>query len=157
MADKFHIDSLDKKILTLLIKDARMPFLEVARRCKVSGAAIHQRVQHMLDAGVISGTQFNLNPKGLGYLTCAYIGIQVNLTSTSTHEEVFNRIRKIPEIVECHHITGKYSLLIKIYTRNNEHLKSIITEQIQSIPEIILTETFISLEEGFYRQVTLEF
>ena len=157
MADKFHIDSLDKKILTVLIKDARMPFLEVARRCKVSGAAIHQRVQHMLDAGVISGTQFNLNPKGLGYLTCAYIGIQVNLTSTSTHEEVFNRIRKIPEIVECHHITGKYSLLIKIYTRNNEHLKSIITEQIQSIPEIILTETFISLEEGFYRQVTLEF
>jgi len=157
VADKFHIDSLDKKILTLLIKDARMPFLEVARRCKVSGAAIHQRVQHMLDAGVISGTQFNLNPKGLGYLTCAYIGIQVNLTSTSTHEEVFNRIRKIPEIVECHHITGKYSLLIKIYTRNNEHLKSIITEQIQSIPEIILTETFISLEEGFYRQVTLEF
>ena len=156
MADKFHIDSLDKKILTLLTKDARIPFLEVARRCKVSGAAIHQRVKHLLEARVISGTQFNLNPKGLGYLTCAYIGIQVNLTSTSTHEEVFNRIRKIPEIVECHHITGKYSLLIKIYARNNEHLKSILVENIQSIPEITLTETFISLEEGFDRQVALE-
>jgi Lrp/AsnC family transcriptional regulator, regulator for asnA, asnC and gidA len=156
MADKFHIDSLDKKILSFLTKDARMPFLEVARRCKVSGAAIHQRVQHMLDSMVISGTQFNLAPKGLGYLTCAYIGIQVNLTSTSTHQDVFNRIRKIPEIVECHHITGKYSLLIKIYARNNEHLKSVITEQIQSIPEIILTETFISLEEGFDRQVPLD-
>jgi Lrp/AsnC family transcriptional regulator, regulator for asnA, asnC and gidA len=156
MTDKFHIDSLDKRILNLLTRDARMPFLEVARRCKVSGAAIHQRVQHMLEAGVVSGTQFNLNPKGMGYLSCAYIGIQVNLSSTSTHQEVFNRIRKIPEIVECHHITGKYSLLIKIYARNNEHLKCIITEQIQSIPEIILTETFISLEEGFVRQVPLE-
>jgi Lrp/AsnC family transcriptional regulator, regulator for asnA, asnC and gidA len=156
MTDRFHIDSLDKKILNLLTRDARMPFLEVARRCRVSGAAIHQRVQQMLEAGVVSGTQFNLSPKGLGYLSCAYIGIQVNLSSTSTHQEVFNRIRKIPEIVECHHITGKYSLLIKIYTRNNEHLKNIITEQIQSIPEIILTETFISLEEGFDRQVPLE-
>lgn len=156
MADKFHIDSLDKKILTLLTKDARMPFLEVARRCKVSGAAIHQRVQHMMEARVITGTQFNLNPKGLGYLTCAFVGIQVNLTSTSTHEEVFNRIRKIPEIVECHHITGKYSLLIKIYARDNEHMKSILVERIQSIPEISLTETFISLEEGFDRQVALE-
>ncbi|MEI6749604.1 MAG: Lrp/AsnC family transcriptional regulator [Bacteroidales bacterium] len=157
MADKFHIDSLDKKILSLLTKEARMPFLEVARRCKVSGAAIHQRIQHMLEARVISGTQFNLSPKGLGFLSCAFIGIQINLTSTSTHEDVFNRIRKIPEIVECHHITGKYSLLIKIYARDNEHLKRIITEQIQSIPEISLTETFISLEEGFDRQVSLEF
>jgi Lrp/AsnC family transcriptional regulator for asnA, asnC and gidA len=156
MADKFHIDSLDKKILSLLTKDARIPYLEVARRCKVSGAAIHQRVRHMMEARVISGTQFNLNPKGLGYLSCAFIGIQINLTSTSTHVDVFNRIRKIPEIVECHHITGKYSLLIKIYARDNEHLKNIITEQIQSIPEIALTETFISLEEGFDRQVVLE-
>jgi Lrp/AsnC family transcriptional regulator, regulator for asnA, asnC and gidA len=156
MADRFHIDSLDKKILVLLTRDARMPFLEVARRCKVSGAAIHKRVQHMLEAKVISGTQYNLNPKGLGYLSCAYIGIQVNLTSTSTHQEVFNKIRRITEIVECHHITGKYSLLIKVYTRDNEHLKKIITEQIQSIPEITLTETFISLEEGFHRQIPLE-
>ena len=156
MIEKFHIDSLDKKILTLLTKDARMPYLEVARRCKVSGAAIHLRIQHLVEARVVSGTQFNLNPKGLGYLTCAYIGIQVNLTSTSTHEEVFNRIRKIPEIVECHHITGKYSLLIKIYSRDNEHLKNILVEKIQSIPEISLTETFISLEEGFDRQVALE-
>ena len=150
------IDSLDKKILALLTKDARMPYLEVARSCKVSGAAIHQRVQHLFDSKVVSGTQFTLNPKGLGFHTCAYIGIQVNLTSTSTHEEVFNRIKKVPEIVECHHITGKYSLLVKIYATNNEHLKKIIVENIQSIHEITLTETFISLEEGFDRQVTID-
>ena len=156
MANKFHIDSLDKKILALLTKDARMPYLEVARSCKVSGAAIHQRVQHLFDSKVVSGTQFTLNPKGLGFHTCAYIGIQVNLTSTSTHEEVFNRIKKVPEIVECHHITGKYSLLVKIYATNNEHLKKIIVENIQSIHEITLTETFISLEEGFDRQVTID-
>ncbi|MBK7173831.1 MAG: Lrp/AsnC ligand binding domain-containing protein [Bacteroidales bacterium] len=147
------IDMLDKRILDYLLKDARMPYLEIARRCKVSGAAIHQRIQKLKESGVISSAQVVLSPKGLGYMTCAYIGIQVNLVSTSTHDEVFRKIRHIPEIVECHHISGKYSLLIKLYTQNNEHLKKIIVEQIQSIPEITFTETFISLEEGFDRQL----
>jgi len=153
MAKNFHLDGLDKRILNFLTSDARTPFLEIARKCKVSGAAIHQRVQKMIDAGVISGTQFNISPKGVGYNTCAFIGIQVNLTSTITHEEVFEKIRQIPEIVECHHITGKYSLLVKIYAHNNEHLKKIIVENIQSVIEIVNTETFISLEEGFVRQL----
>jgi len=150
------VDALDRRILEFMMKDARMPYLEIARRCKVSGAAIHQRIQKLKDSGVISGSQVVLNQKGLGYMTCAFIGIQVNLTSTSTHDEVFKKIRQIPEIVECHHISGKYSLLIKIYTQNNEHLKKIIVEQIQSIPEISFTETFISLEEGFDRQLPVK-
>ena len=152
----FKLDSLDKRILSILIKDARVPFLEVARKCKVSGAAIHQRIHRMLEAKVISGSQFNIDPKGLGYHTCAYIGLQVNLTSISTHEEVFKRISQVPEIVECHHITGKYSLLIKIYAHNNEHLKHIIVKKIQSIAEISSTETFLSLEEGFTRHLPIE-
>ncbi|NWJ51081.1 MAG: Lrp/AsnC ligand binding domain-containing protein [Bacteroidetes bacterium] len=155
MVQDFHLDSLDKKILEFLTADARMPFLEVARKCKVSGAAIHQRVQKMTEAGVIKNTQVMLSTKGLGYLTCAFIGIQINLTTTRTHEQVFEKIRQIPEITECHHITGKYSLLIKIYTRNNEHLKQVLVEKIQSIPEITFTETFLSLEEGFSRQVKI--
>jgi len=156
MDNNLQIDSFDTKILKFVTQNARIPFLEVARECNVTGAAIHQRMQKLLDAGVLSGSQFNLNPKGLGYYTCAYIGIQVNLSSTSTHQEVFRRIKEIPEIVECHHISGKYSLFVKVYTKNNEHLKRVIVEQIQSIPAITNTETFISLEEGFTRQIPIE-
>ncbi len=153
MHSNFHLDTLDRRILALLLEDARMPFVEVARRCRVSGAAVHQRVARLTEAGVIEGSQFRLSAKALGYMTCAYIGIQVNLTSTSTHNEVFKKIEQIPEIVECHHISGKYSLLVKIYTLNNEHLKQVIVERIQSIPEISFTETFISLEAGFEREL----
>ncbi|MBN2173075.1 MAG: Lrp/AsnC ligand binding domain-containing protein [Bacteroidales bacterium] len=156
MPHNFHLDSLDRRILTILTQNAREPFLEVARKCGVSGAAIHQRVQKMIDEGVIKGSQFNLSPKGLGYMTCAFVGIQVNLTSETTHQKVFQQIKEIPEIVECHHITGKYSLLVKIYTYSNEHLKQILVEKIQSIREITSTETFISLEEGFHRQLPVE-
>jgi Lrp/AsnC family transcriptional regulator for asnA, asnC and gidA len=153
MKNKIQIDSLDRRILKILSKDARTPFLEIARECNVSGAAIHQRIQKMKESGIITGSQFNISPQNVGYLTCAFIGLQVNLTSTRTHQEVFNKIMKIPEIVECHHVTGKYSLLAKIYTYNNEHLKQIIVEKIQSIVEITATETIISLEEGFTRQL----
>lgn len=156
MAAYFHLDSLDKRILKILMQNARIPFLEVARQCGVSGAAVHQRVQKMIDEGVIAGSSVNVNPSKVNYLTCAFVGIQVNLTHESTHENVFRKITEIPEIVECHHITGKYSLLVKIFTRNNEHLKKILVEKVQSIIEITSTETFISLEQGFQRQLPIE-
>jgi Lrp/AsnC family transcriptional regulator, regulator for asnA, asnC and gidA len=156
MKNNFQIDNLDHKILDLITIDARIPFLEVARKCNISGAAVHQRVQKLVDAGIISGSGFHLSPKGLGYITCAFIGLQVNLISTSTHDNVFNKISEIPEIVECHHITGRYSLLLKIFARSNEHLKKLIVEKIQSIPEIVSTETYISLEEGFTRTLPVK-
>jgi DNA-binding Lrp family transcriptional regulator len=90
----------------------------------------NEAFQKMKEAGVITGSQFNISPKNVGYFTCAFIGLQVNLTSTRTHQEVFNKIMKIPEIVECHHVTGNYSLLAKVYCNNNEHLKKIIVENI---------------------------
>ncbi len=153
MNGNFQIDKTDHKILEVLTRNARMPFLEVARICGISGAAVHQRVQKLMDAGVIKGSQFNLNPKGLGFQTCAFIGIQINLNANSSHQEVFQKIMKVPEIVECHHISGKYSLFVKVYTKNNEHLKKVIVEHIQSIVEVASTETFISLEEGFSRNL----
>jgi len=152
---KYQIDSLDKKILRILMKDARLPYLEIARLCDVSGALIHLRLNKMLKAGIVKGTHLSLNPKGVGLLTCAFIGIQVNLTSTRTHEEVFKKIEEIQEIVECHHISGKYSLLAKVYTADNEQLKNTIIEKIQSIPEIVSTETLISLQEGFIRNIEI--
>lgn len=156
MQNDFHLDGLDRKILGFLTGNARLPFMEVARKCKVSGAAIHQRVKAMADAGIFSGSQYTLEPKALGYETCAFIGIQVHLLTTRSHQEVFNKISRIPEIVECHHISGKYSLLIKVYAKDNEHLKNLIIEKIQSIPEVTFTETFISLQEGFIRQIPVE-
>ena len=155
MQEKLQIDSLDKKIIALLLTNARIPFVEVARRCKVSGAAIHQRVNQLLNSGILSGSQFNVQPRKMGYYTCAFIGIQVNLLTTKSHAEVFRKIRQITEVVECHHISGRYSLFIKVYARDNEHLKNIIVEKLQSIPEVTATETYVSLQEGFMRQLSL--
>ena len=73
-----QLDELDEKILKLIIGNARMPFLEVARICNVSGAAIHQRIQKLTNLGVIKGSEFIVDNTKVGYETCAYIGLYLN-------------------------------------------------------------------------------
>jgi len=148
------IDALDEKILKLITQNARIPFLEVARECGVSGAAIHQRVQRLFNIGVVQGSEFIVNPTKLGYNTCAYMGIY--LDKAKYHRQVVEALRKIPEIVECHYTTGQYAIFIKIQTKNNVHLKQIIDNELQEIEGIARTETFISLEMDFKRQVPIK-
>jgi len=147
------IDALDEKILKLITKNARIPFLEVARECGVSGAAIHQRVQRLFNIGVVSGSEFLLNPQKLGYYTTAYMGIY--LEKANSHRRVVQELVKIPEIVECHYTTGQYAIFIKVQTKTNKHLKKLIDEKLQEIEGIARTETFISLEMEFKRQVEI--
>ncbi len=148
------IDQLDEKILKLITKNARIPFLEVARECGVSGAAIHQRVQRLFNIGVLTGSEFLVNPQKLGYNTCAYMGIY--LEKAKYHTQVVAAMRDIPEIVECHYTTGQYAIFIKIQTKTNKHLKKIIDEKLQEIEGIARTETFVSLEMDFKRQVAVQ-
>lgn len=149
-----NIDELDEKILKLITKNARIPFLEVARECGVSGAAIHQRVQRLLNLGVVSGSEFLVNPQKMGYFTCAYMGI--HLEKAKFHKQVVAELTKIPEVVECHYVTGSYAIFIKVQTKTNKHLKKLIDEDLQEIEGIARTETFISLEMEFKRQVPIK-
>jgi len=149
-----NIDELDQKILKLITKNARIPFLEVARECGVSGAAIHQRVQRLMNVGVVIGSEFVVSPEKLGYNTCAYMGI--HLEKASYHREVVEELKKIPEIIECHYTTGSYAIFIKLMTKTNKHLKQIIDDEFNNINGIARTETFMSLEMEFKRQVPVK-
>lgn len=151
MEEPLHIDSLDKKILSIIQGNARIPFLEVARECGVSGAAIHQRVQKLTKMGVITGSEFIVDPKKVGYHTCAYIGIF--LEKAGLYKDVVKQLREIPEITQCDYTTGNYSIFVKVYTRDNLHLKEILADKLQSITGVARTETFICLEESFNRHL----
>jgi len=149
-----QIDRLDKKILQLISQDARIPFLEVARECNVSGAAIHQRIQKLRNTGIIKGSEFVIDTYKVGFQTCAYIGI--TLSEVQSFVSVAEELKKIPEIVECHYATGKYSMFVKIYARDNRHLLQIILDKMSPIKGIAHTETFqISLDEVFRRQLSV--
>ena len=149
------IDNLDKKILSILSKKARIPFKDVAAECGVSRAAIHQRVQRLIDSDVITGSGFDVNPKSLGYSTCTYVGI--TLERGSMYKEVVKRLELIPEVVECHFTTGPYTMMVKLYARDNEQLMHLLNGQLQEIPGVVATETLISLEQNIRREIPVEF
>lgn len=147
-----NLDSLDKKILHLIAEDARIPFLEVARACNVSGAAIHQRIQKLTCLGILKGSQFVIDPEKIGYETCAYIGLF--LKNPEKFDEVVEALRQIPEVVECHYTTGGFDMFIKIYAFNNHHLLNIIHDKLQPLG-LSRSETIISFNAAINRQLPL--
>ena len=147
-----RLDALDKKILELVIADARIPFLEVARACNVSGAAIHQRIQKLTNIGILKGSQFNIDPEKIGYETCAFIGLY--LKDPEKFDDVVEELRKIPEVVECHYTTGGYDMFIKIYAYNNHHLLNVIHDKLQPLG-LSRSETIISFNEAINRPITI--
>ncbi len=147
------IDSLDKKILGIVMNNARIPSKDVAAECGVSRAAIHQRLQRMMDLNVITGSSYNVNPKALGYRTCTFIG--VNLERGAMYRDVVPELEKIPEIVECHFTTGPYTMLIKLFARDNEHLMDLLNNKIQNIHGVNGTETLISLDHSIHRKIPI--
>ena len=136
----------------MIAEDARIPFLEVARSCNVSGAAIHQRIQKLNNMGVLKGSKFIIDPEKIGYETCAYMGL--NLKNPEKFDAVVDELKKIPEVVECHYTTGDYDMFIKIYAVNNHHLLNIIHDRLQPLG-LSRSETIISFNSAFSRQLPI--
>lgn len=147
------IDKLDLQIMEIISENARIPFKEVAAACGVSRAAIHQRVQRLIDMNVIVGSGYNVNPKSLGYKTCTYVGVR--LEKGSMYKAVVAKLKDIPEIVECHFTTGPYTMLIKLYARDNEQLMDLLNNRIQGIQGVDSTETLISLDQSIKREIPI--
>lgn len=150
---QIEIDGIDKEILRDLMEDARKPILQIAKKVGISGAAIHQRMRKLEQAGVISGSKFVVNTKVLGYTTMAFVGIY--LEKAANNSDAVRELKKIPEVLECHYTTGNWSILIKIICKDNEHLMQLLNKKIQTIEGVSRTETFISLEQQIERQIVI--
>ncbi len=149
------LDAIDRKILKYLVNNARMPYLEIARECGISGAAIHQRIHKLTEAGVILGSYTVVSPKLLGFDVCAYINI--TLKDTQLLQTTIRELEKIPEIVEAHVISGKGNIQVKLYCIDNDHLMRTIFDSVLRIQGVASTETTISLQEVFSRPLNLDF
>ena len=147
------LDKLDRQILEIISKNARIPFKDVAEACGISRAAIHQRVQRLIESKVIVGSGYYINPKALGFNTCSYIGIK--LERGSMCKDVVPQLEKIPEIVEINYTTGPYMLLIKLFARDNEHLLELLNGDILEIQGVTETETLMSLRTSLKRELPM--
>ncbi|TND09307.1 MAG: transcriptional regulator [Bacteroidetes bacterium] len=153
-APDYQLDKLDRQILRILVRDATIPYTDIAKELVVSGGTIHVRMKKLREMGVVTGSHLSVNPAKLGYDITAFIGIY--LDKGSEYHDAVARMKKIPELVELHYTTGSYSMFAKIICKSTEHLRQVLNEKIQTIRSVERTETFISLEESIRRQVSID-
>lgn len=154
MAQNFQLDKLDKQILSMLMKDATIPYTEIAKELVISAGTIHVRMKKLIEMEVVLGSHLEINPTKVGYDVCAFLGIF--LEKGSEYNDAVVRLKKVPEVVELHYTTGVYSMFAKIVCRDTQHLREVLNEHIQTIKGVQRTETFISLEQSIKRQVEIK-
>ncbi|MCC7246253.1 MAG: Lrp/AsnC ligand binding domain-containing protein [Saprospiraceae bacterium] len=153
MQEIVDLDHLDRRILTRLIEDGKIPYTELARQLFVSSGTIHVRMRKMEEMGLVVGSSLKVDYQKLGYDITAFLGIY--LDKSSLYDEVVEQLREIPEIVEANYTTGAYSILTKLVCKDTNHLRQVLHDKIQKISGIQRTETFISLEESIRRSINL--
>lgn len=148
-----HLDDLDIQILKLLIKDCRIPYLEIARICHVSGGTVHVRMKKMEDLGIIKGSRINLDLSKLGYDVCCFVGIYVD--KIAYLNSVLAEINDIDEVVELHLTTGDYTMFAKIICSNIKDLQNVLLDKLNKIDGIQRTDTFLSLSQPIDRDISI--
>lgn len=149
-----QFDSTDKSILKRLGENARIPYANLAKELGISNTMVHQRVNKLKQAGVLKYATFVMDPKALGYTTEAMARIQV--TNAKYVPSLIDAIKKIPEIVECANITGKYALIVKIYAKDNAHLREVLYSRIHPLKGVEGTDTTITFETAFQKNLVID-
>ena len=149
----YEIDNVDRNILSLLQHNARKPYTEIAKKAFVSSGTVHVRMNKLEKIGVVEGASLDLNLKALGYTVSAFLG--VFLSKSSLYNQVAEHLKDIPQITSIHYTTGNYSMFVRIFAKDTDDLKDILSESIQNIEGIERTETFIILEQTLNRNVSL--
>ncbi len=148
-----QIDSTDIRILEALMDDGRIAYSTLAEQIGSSNTLIHQRVRKLKELGILTQPVYLVSPEHAGYDTCAFVLIIVR--EAKDINDVIESLKKIPEIVSCVSIMGRYDLMVKMYAVNNRHLQDIVHDKLQAIPEIESTNTMVAFEVSFERQVNI--
>jgi Lrp/AsnC family transcriptional regulator, regulator for asnA, asnC and gidA len=145
------LDKLDLQIIQHMMLDAEVSYADLGKQLFVSGGTIHVRIKKLEELGIVQGKKLAVDMKVLGYDVIAFIGIY--LEKSSLYDSVAEALQKIPQIVRLNYTTGNYSMFAEIVCKDIQQLRFVLHDELQKIKGIERTETFISLEESFSRNV----
>ncbi|WP_282607093.1 Lrp/AsnC family transcriptional regulator [Pelagibius sp. Alg239-R121] len=141
-----EIDQSDRQLLTLVQDDCRRSYSDLAKETGISASTIHDRLKRLQVRGVIKGQVAILNASALGLDICAFV--QITLSHPTKVSQFLQQIVALPEVQECHHVTGDFDYLLKIRARNAAALESVITEKIKIIEGVTRSHTAIALSSA---------
>ncbi len=148
------IDAYDRRILQELEHDGRVAYSAIANSLHISNTMVHQRINKMMDNGVISSIRPVIDEKKIGYNLGSFTGI--TLENDYSSDKVIAELRKIKEVTECHFIAGGYTLFLRIFAKDSDHLRKILYDKIDKIEGVSKTESMIDLGCAFKRNVKAE-
>jgi Lrp/AsnC family transcriptional regulator, regulator for asnA, asnC and gidA len=153
MSAKLNLDKLDFQIIQEMMEDAEISYADLGKKLFVSGGTIHVRIKKLEELNIVKGKRLSVDLKSLGYDVIAFIGVY--LEKSSLYDTVAKELRKIPQIVRLNYTTGNYSMFAEIVCKDIQELRFVLHDELQKIKGIERTETFISLEESFDRNVVV--
>ncbi len=153
MAAKLNLDKLDLQIIHEMMDNAEISYAELGKKLFVSGGTIHVRIKKLEESGIVKGRRLSVDLKAMGYDVIAFIGIF--LEKSSLYDTVAQDLKKIPEIVRVNYTTGNYSMFAEVVCKDIQQLRTVLHDKLQNIKGIERTETLISLEESFSRNVVV--
>jgi len=148
--ESYLLDPTDKKIVQLLMDNAKTSLSHISSHVGISTTAVHQRIKKLENAGIIENSISFLNPRKIGYKVTSFMGIF--LDQPSNYSEIVKSLEDVKEIVEAHYTTGDYTIFLKVLAKDNDHLMEVLSK-IQKLKGVMRTETFISLEQSIQRQL----
>jgi len=147
------LDKLDLQIIQAMMQDAEVSYADLGKQFFVSGGTIHVRIKKLEELGIVQGKRLAVDLKVLGYDIIAFIGIY--LEKSSMYDTVAMALKNIPQVVRVNYTTGNYSMFVEIVCKDIQQLRFVLHDELQKIKGIDRTETLISLEESFSRNVKI--
>jgi len=149
MAKTYALSEVDARILDVLQRDGRRPYAELGADVGMSGPSAHERVKKLEARGVITGYAAIVDPAAVGMDVVGFTWITQAPGTAAT--DLTDDFAAIPEIEECHHISGEADYLVKIRARDSRDLERVL-RRVQATPHVFTTETDIVLSSGFERR-----
>ncbi|MFZ1678436.1 MAG: Lrp/AsnC family transcriptional regulator [Saprospiraceae bacterium] len=148
-----QIDSTDIRIIDALMEDGRIAYSVLAEQIGSSNTLVHQRIRKLKETGVLMKPVYLISPEHIGYDTCAFVLMMIK--EANQIHDVIEALKRIPEVVSCVSIMGRYDLMARLYAVNNKHLQDLVHDKLQSIPGVEGTNTMVAFEVSFERQANI--
>jgi len=141
------LDPTDKLILQILQEEGRLSNAELARRVNLSPPATHARLRRLEEDGYIRQYAALLDRERTGFDMLCFVQISLQLHQPQQVEAVRAAIREMPEVLECHHVTGEYDYLLKVVIHNRKDLERFVLERLTPVPGVARIHTSLVLTE----------
>lgn len=140
------LDDFDRKILSVLRKDGRITFTDLAQKVGLSKTPCQQRVRRLIESGVIVGFRAIVDPAKVGLEHVAFTEVKLSDTRETALNEFNAAVRRIAEVEECHMIASSFDYLLKVRTSDIRRYRTVLGEKISSLPHVASTSTFVAME-----------